>query len=51
MARSQPSAAREQVRDIVPGLIDLSVNRPATIMAAIVPSPRGAITQPAVSTG
>jgi len=24
MARSQPSAAREQVRDIVPGLIDLS---------------------------
>ena len=25
MAQSQPSAAREQVRDIVPGLIDLSV--------------------------
>ncbi len=24
MAQSQPSAAREQVRDIVPGLIDLS---------------------------
>ena len=24
MARSQPSTAREQVRDIVPGLIDLS---------------------------
>ena len=24
MARSQPSAARDQVRDIVPGLIDLS---------------------------
>jgi 4-carboxymuconolactone decarboxylase len=24
MARSQPSAAREQVRDVVPGLIDLS---------------------------
>jgi 4-carboxymuconolactone decarboxylase len=24
MAQSQPSAAREQVRDIVPGLVDLS---------------------------
>jgi 4-carboxymuconolactone decarboxylase len=24
MAQSQPSAAREQVRDVVPGLIDLS---------------------------